>query len=508
MKDRRRGRSCGSGLVFFVGVLAACDQGPPAGEALLDYRPPSITERDGWELIESLDPVERLLVYDDPPAHGLQLLYMGRRAATPLRAGGAAWPDADGARVLVFDERGVVARVPQGTLEEGRSLTRPVAVALEDDDIVAFEVDGMGLRFVGDEPREWVSFGVGVPVTGGGRGAMAAARSIFEFHMAPVRPGDPLLWVRDEATHEMMAIGSPATGRDPFLGQLVNSGWTVVDAEGTTTVFASAVRHELVAFDASGDTAWVSRWQPPLPVEEPRLAVVDGSLRPAFTVLQLGVVLGPHEQYYVLATSGEEVPSSPRTVPGVESRPDHILVFDGRGRFLRAGPVAKDAAVFADARGRIYTMTAAEALSRTGEPERAPFPEFDLPRLGHADRISLEAHRGKIVVVNFWASWCGPCRREMPLLDDFAGQLDPDRAVVLGLNDDVDPENALAFIEYLGGVGYVSGEGGGHLRRRYNYRGLPYTVVLDRDLRIVRSFYGFGSSIDPIKDVVESELGG
>ena len=96
----------------------------------------------------------------------------------------------------------------------------------------------------------------------------------------------------------------------------------------------------------------------------------------------------------------------------------------------------------------------------------------------------------------------------MPLLDDFARQMDPDRAVVLGLNEDVDPENALAFIEYLGGVSYVSGEGGGRLRSRYNYRGLPYTVVLDRDLRIVRSFYGFGSSIDPIKDVVQSELGG
>ena len=461
------------------------------GAPVLDYRQPTVTERDGWELIESPGPVERLLIYDDPPADGLQLLYMGSRAATPLRAGGAAWPDADGARVLVFDERGVIVRVAQGTLEEGRSLTRPVAVALDDDDIVAFEVDGMGLRFVGDEPREWITYGVSAPVTGGGTGGMAAARSIFEFHLAPVRPGDPLLWVRNDETHEMTAVGSPSKGRDPFLGQLVNSGWTVADAGSAITVFASAVRPELIAFDAGGDTAWVSRWRPPLPVEEPTLTVVDGAVRPAFTVVQLGIVLGPGAQYYVLATSGEA---------------NQILVFDSRGRFVRAGPVAKDAAIFADERGRIYTMPADEALSRTGEPERAMFPDFDVPRLGHADRLSLEAYRGKVVVVNFWASWCGPCRREMPLLDDFARELDPDQAVVLGLNEDVDPKNAVAFIEYLGGVSYVSGVGGGRLRSRYNYRGLPYTVVLDRDLRIVRSFYGFGSSIDPIKDAVQSEL--
>ena len=194
--------------------------------------------------------------------------------------------------------------------------------------------------------------------------------------------------------------------------------------------------------------------------------------------------------------------------PRPEIGPDHILVFDpADGRLLRAGHVAQGSGILADAHGRVYVTSEEEGLRRTDDPNQAPFPTFDLPTLGHStDRTTLEDHRGKVVVVNFWASWCAPCRREMPLLDSFARELDPEQAVIVGLNEDVAPRAGLEFIEELGGVSYESGTGGGRLRSRYNYRGLPYMIVLDRDLRMVKSFYGFGSSIDPIKEVVLQEL--
>ncbi len=94
----------------------------------------------------------------------------------------------------------------------------------------------------------------------------------------------------------------------------------------------------------------------------------------------------------------------------------------------------------------------------------------------------------------------------MPLLDAFSKELEGRGAVVIGLNEDPDADDALSFIEEIGGVSYGHAQGGGRLRSRYNYRGLPYTVVLDRDLRVIRGFYGFGSSIDPIKQAVEREL--
>ena len=112
----------GSGLVLLLGALTGCGyRGPPPGEPLPDSREPSVTEQGGWTLISSPDPAELLLIYGDPPVEGLQLLFMAGRAAAPLRDGGAAWPDADRARILVFDDRGVVA---QGALPDDRNCSR------------------------------------------------------------------------------------------------------------------------------------------------------------------------------------------------------------------------------------------------------------------------------------------------------------------------------------------------------------------------------------------------
>jgi thiol-disulfide isomerase/thioredoxin len=325
-------------------------------------------------------------------------------------------------------------------------------------------------------------------------GALAAARNLLDFHLAPIRSGDPLLWVHDEETGERTAVGSALRPKNSFLGQLVNTGWAARRTDGPV-VFASAVRPELVAFDPEGDTTWVSHWDPTASVEPPTFQAIDGSAVPTFSVVQFGVVAGQRGLFYVLAA------------PEPEAGPNHILVFDGEGRLLRAGQVPQGSAVLADNRGRVYVTSEEEGLRRSGDPNRIPFPTFALPTLGRpTETTTLEDHRGKIVVVNFWASWCGPCRREMPLLDAFARTLDPEKALVLGLNEDVSPEAGLAFIEELGGVSYESGAGGGRLRGRYNYRGLPYTIVLDRDLRTVQSFYGFGSSIDPIIQAVLREL--
>ena len=81
------------------------------------------------------------------------------------------------------------------------------------------------------------------------------------------------------------------------------------------------------------------------------------------------------------------------------------------------------------------------------------------------------------------------------------------QVVVIGLNEDIDPRQALAFLEELGGVDYANARGGGKLRERYGYRGLPYTVILARELREVQRVYGFGTTIEPIEDAVEQALG-
>ncbi len=106
-------------------------------------------------------------------------------------------------------------------------------------------------------------------------------------------------------------------------------------------------------------------------------------------------------------------------------------------------------------------------------------PDLSLPCLSGGPAIDISEFGGRPVVVNLWATWCGPCREEMPVLQDayerYAGEVS-----FVGVNTKDDPEGAGAFLEEVG-VTYpqlvdVDGQLLGHL----GFPGLPVTVVLDR----------------------------
>jgi cytochrome c biogenesis protein CcmG/thiol:disulfide interchange protein DsbE len=121
-----------------------------------------------------------------------------------------------------------------------------------------------------------------------------------------------------------------------------------------------------------------------------------------------------------------------------------------------------------------------EAVARG---ERVDAPDIDLPRLG-GGRASLDDFRGQVVVVNFWASWCDPCRAESPLLQRWHERMRSQGGTVLGVDvRDVSSDAADFIREY--GLTYP------HLRdvdeeamRDYDVPGLPETFVVDREGRI------------------------
>ena len=78
--------------------------------------------------------------------------------------------------------------------------------------------------------------------------------------------------------------------------------------------------------------------------------------------------------------------------------------------------------------------------------ERVEAPVKDLPRLGAGGTGSLADHRGKVVVLNIWASWCPPCRSEMPLLQRTHEKITPQGGLVLGIDTQDATEDALAFL--------------------------------------------------------------
>ena len=100
---------------------------------------------------------------------------------------------------------------------------------------------------------------------------------------------------------------------------------------------------------------------------------------------------------------------------------------------------------------------------------------------------------GRVLLVNIWASWCAPCREELPALDSLAAQYDSARVTFAALSDDEDGSAAREFLLVFGGMTHLrTGLGLGRLKALYRYPGLPFTMLVDPGGRIVRTWYGFG----------------
>ena len=122
--------------------------------------------------------------------------------------------------------------------------------------------------------------------------------------------------------------------------------------------------------------------------------------------------------------------------------------------------------------------------------KRPSAPGFDLPRLGAPGRISLASLKGKVVVLNFWASWCDPCKDESPLLERWHRRIAPQNATVLGI-DVLDVESDARAFARRYGLTYPSvRDGDGATRRSFGVNGQPETIVIDRRGRIAHTFRG------------------
>jgi cytochrome c biogenesis protein CcmG, thiol:disulfide interchange protein DsbE len=123
-----------------------------------------------------------------------------------------------------------------------------------------------------------------------------------------------------------------------------------------------------------------------------------------------------------------------------------------------------------------------EQSLRSGERKQAP--DVDLPKLGGDDTSSLADYRGQVVVLNFWASWCKPCKDESPLLERWQGRM-RGRGTVLGIDGHDVTSDAQAFIRKYGLSYPMLHDHDGDVAADYGVLGFPETFVIDRQGRIV-----------------------
>ncbi len=306
--------------------------------------------------------------------------------------------------------------------------------------------------------------------------------------------GAPLFVRLTNGGSEIDRVGAIVVPQEQLLTEFVNAGHIAV--AGDTLYFAPFIRDEIVAFSAAGDTLWVTRRELLQSTAQPRFTLSGGSAQIDYHPVNLGVVVGPDGRLYVLSTPGFTT---------TEARLDVLDRFSGRlvrsARLPEALPT-----LAADTEGRVYLVDAFRLLTGADPAAREAIAPFELERFG-GGRMTQADLQDKVTLINFWASWCTPCRTEMPALDSLRRSVTDPGFQFLTFNEDVKRSDAEAFIREFG-FDFPVLLGGGRLRQRYHYIGLPFTVLLDRDGRVVQRWVGFAGAeqLQAIRALVRAEL--
>jgi peroxiredoxin len=157
--------------------------------------------------------------------------------------------------------------------------------------------------------------------------------------------------------------------------------------------------------------------------------------------------------------------------------------------FIAGGLLLIAAAVFT-----LQGSSSAADTAGNGEipvaPEKGAFaPDFSLKSVS-GETVHLSDFQGKVVLVNFWAVWCPPCRQEMPAIQNVHENYG-DQVVVLAVNAGDTRQDAAAFMEELGLTFDVVLDSDLEIEERYRVRGLPSTFFIDPEGIIQIQHIGF-----------------
>lgn len=128
-------------------------------------------------------------------------------------------------------------------------------------------------------------------------------------------------------------------------------------------------------------------------------------------------------------------------------------------------------------------------LAGAGEAS-GPAADFSLPSRGGTP-VSLSGLRGQVVLINFWATWCGPCRKEMPLLEQIQKKYAPLGFTMLGVNVEEDTTQMEAFLDDVPVSFPVLLDPANQVSKLYDVAAMPSTVIVDRkgNIRYIHQGY-------------------
>lgn len=118
-----------------------------------------------------------------------------------------------------------------------------------------------------------------------------------------------------------------------------------------------------------------------------------------------------------------------------------------------------------------------------------PAPDVNLP--GLKDAVTLAALSGKVVYVDFWASWCGPCKQSFPFMNELQAKYRAQGLEVLAINLDAKRDDADKFLAQVPAQFNLAFDARGEVAKRFEVKGMPSSYVVGRDGKIVAVHRGF-----------------
>ncbi|MDX2410474.1 MAG: TlpA disulfide reductase family protein [Woeseiaceae bacterium] len=134
----------------------------------------------------------------------------------------------------------------------------------------------------------------------------------------------------------------------------------------------------------------------------------------------------------------------------------------------------------------VFAATSLASSDLTGQAA----PDFALKN-SSGDNVRLSEYRGDVVMVNFWATWCGPCRQEMPLLDELYSRYERVGFSLLGVNIDDDSRKAMNMVSELGVSFPVLFDARKEVSKLYKVEAMPVTVLIDREGTVRYVHHGY-----------------
>ncbi len=136
-------------------------------------------------------------------------------------------------------------------------------------------------------------------------------------------------------------------------------------------------------------------------------------------------------------------------------------------------------------------------------------PDFKLAAAGGKD-VSLAQYRGQVVMINFWATWCGPCRQEMPVLEQLQHKYKPMGFTLIGVNVEPDSVGAVDWLKATPVTFPILFDTDSKVSKLYSVSGMPSTVIVDRkgNLRYLHRGYKPGDEneyLDQIRALVREQ---